>query len=114
MELQIYPLKKRQPMRLMPIFTKECEKPLKEAASQLNNSIMSPFTKNSKVEEIWTELKNGLKHALSEHVPHKRVKPKPSHTLVDYGTKKLIRRETGSTNAPRNPEMTKQDQNSNH
>ena len=76
----------------MQIFTKECEKPVKEAASQLNNGIMSTFNENSKVEEIWTELKNGLKQALSAHVPHKWVKPKPSHTWVDYENKKLIRR----------------------
>ena len=52
MELQIHPLKKRQPKQLIPIFTKECENPLTEVASQLNNSIMYTFDKNCKVEEM--------------------------------------------------------------
>ena len=91
LELQIHPPKKRQPKRLIPIYTEESREPLKEAARQLNDHIMSTFNEDSEVEEIWTELKNGLSHALSEHVPHKQTKAKPSHPWVDYETKKLIR-----------------------
>ena len=75
-----------------PIYTEECKEPLKDAARQLNNHIISTFNENSAVEDIWTELKTGLGQALTEHVPHKQTKSKPSHPWVDYETKKLIRR----------------------
>ena len=92
MELQVHPPKKYQPKRLIPIYTEECKEPLKDAARQLNNRIMSVFNENSGVEDIWTELKTGLSQALIEHVPHKQTKSKPSHPWVDHETKKLIQR----------------------
>ena len=52
---------------------------------------MSIFNENSGIENIWTELKTDLSQALTEHVPHKQTKSKPSHPWVDYETKKLIR-----------------------
>ena len=64
---------------------------MQDATGQLNNRIMSIFNENSGVENIWTELKNGLSQALIEHVPHKQTKSKPSHPWVNYETK-LIRR----------------------
>ena len=92
MELQIHPPRRYHPKCLIPIYTEECKEPLKDAARQLNNHIMSTFNYNSAVEDIWTELKTGLGQALTEHVPHKQTKSKPSHPWVDYETKKLIRR----------------------
>ena len=89
---QVHPPKKYQPKRLIPIYTEECKEPLKDAARQLNNRIMSVFNENSGVEDIWTELKTGLSQALTEHVRHKQTKSKPSHPWVDHGTKKLIQR----------------------
>ena len=59
-ELQIHPPMKYQPKRLIPIYTEECKEPLKDAARQLNNRIMSILNENSGVEDIWTELKTGL------------------------------------------------------
>ena len=73
-ELQIHPPKKYQPKRFIPIYTKDCNQPLKDAARQLNNRIMSIFHEHSGVEDIWTELKTGLSQALTEYVPHKQTK----------------------------------------
>ena len=95
MELQIHPLKKHQPKWMIPIFSEECKEPLKEAAKWLNDHIIATFDKNSEVEEIWTELKNGLNQALSEHVLHRQAKSKPSHHWTDHETKRLIHKLDG-------------------
>ncbi|XP_076434604.1 uncharacterized protein LOC143274619 [Babylonia areolata] len=92
MELQIHPPKKRQPQRLIPIYTEECKEPLREAVQKVNDYIMSTFDEKSNVEEVWTEMRTGLSQALSDHVPHKQTRSKPSLPWVDYETKKLIRR----------------------
>ncbi|XP_076448236.1 uncharacterized protein LOC143284959 [Babylonia areolata] len=58
MEMQIHPPKKRQPQRLIPIYTEECEEPLKEAAQKVNDHIMTTFDERSSVEEVWSEIRN--------------------------------------------------------
>ena len=80
---------------MIPIFSEECKEPLKEAAKWLNDHIIATFDKNSEVEEIWTELKNGLNQALSEHVLHRQAKSKPSHHWTDHETKRLIHKLDG-------------------
>ena len=92
MELQIHPPKRRQPVRRIPLFKEDCIKPLKSAARDLSNLITNKYTPNSDTEEIWTELKEGLHTACTDHVPHKTTKKKPGLPWMDYETKKLIRR----------------------
>ena len=92
MEMLSYPPKKRQPQRSIPIYTEECKEPLKEAVQRISERIISTFDEMSSAEEVWTEMRSSLNQALSDHVPHKRTRPKPSLPWIDYETKKLIRR----------------------
>ncbi|XP_076452206.1 uncharacterized protein LOC143287853 [Babylonia areolata] len=77
--------------RLIPIYTEECKEPLKEAVQEMNDHVMSTFDEKSSVEEVWTEMRTGLSQELSDHVPHKQTRSKPSLLWVDCETKKLIR-----------------------
>ena len=92
MEMLIHPPKKRQSQRSIPIYTEECKEPLKEAVQRISDRIISIFDEMSSAEEVWTEMRSSLNQALSDHVPHKRTRPKPSLPWVDYETKKLMRR----------------------
>ena len=92
MELQIHPQRRHQPIRRIPLYKPECIKPLKEAATTLNNTIMAKHTTNSDPNDIWNDLKAGLKTACNDHVPHKTTKKKTSLPYIDMKTKKMIRR----------------------
>ena len=92
MELDIHPQRKRQPQRLIPIYTEESIKLLKNAVSKLSDNITNKFNETSEVEELWIEIRDGLKKALTDNVYHKKTKTKQSHPWVDFETKKLIRR----------------------
>ena len=58
----------------------------------MSDRIISTFDEMSSAEEVWTEMRSSLNQALSDHVPHKQTRPKPSLPWVDYETKKLISR----------------------
>ena len=92
MEFQIHPPNKRQPQCQIPLYNDQCIETLKQAATKLDQHIMATFNEDSSVEAIWTELRQGLKEAVAQHVPHKTAKSKRSLSWIDQDTRKLIKR----------------------
>ena len=92
MEFQIHPPKKRQPQRQIPLYNEQCIEALQQAATKLDQHIMATFNEDSSVEAIWTELCQGLREAVAQHVPHKTAKSKCSLPWIDRDTRKLIKR----------------------
>ena len=92
LELQIHPPTRKQPKRQIPIYTDECIPQLKTAAAEINATIMNKYDIDSDIETVWTEFKNGLIKACTDHIPHRTTKSKSSLPWIDYETKKMIRR----------------------
>ena len=92
MEFQIHPPKKCQPQRQIPVYNEQCIEALKQAATKLDQHIMATFNKDSSVEAIWAELRQGLKEAVAQHVPHQTAKSKYSLPWIDQDTRRLIKR----------------------
>ena len=92
LELQIHPPSRKQPIRQIPIYKEECIPKLKAAASEVNTTILNRHNLDSDIEIVWTEFKDGLVQACTDHVPHRTTKSKSSLPWIDYETKQMIRR----------------------
>ena len=60
--------------------------------AQLTASILSAYTEDSEVEEIWTTWKDGLIERVQQYIPHRTTELKRDLPWVDYELKKLTRR----------------------
>ena len=63
---------------------------MRTATAELTASILSAYTEDSDVEEIWTTWKDGLTERVQQYIPHRTTGPKRDLPWVDYELKMLI------------------------
>jgi hypothetical protein len=92
LELQMTPVKERQIQRPVPCYNKADWDSMREAASKLSDTILASHNHEPNAEEIWVELRDGLKDIVQEFVPHRTLGQRHAAPWIDYKSKKLIRR----------------------